>query len=549
MPPEMALQLLDHKYPDSHIRAYAVRCLVAFGDEELASYLLQLVQVLQYEPLYLAPLASFLVERAILNPLLIGQGLLWHLQAELYRPETEIKFGLLMEAILLGLKPSLRGEFVAQIEFVDKMIELNDQLQAVPPSSRTVHLRKYLSNFVQTSSKAMDFIPGQPKTATSSALSSAVGTVLLQHLTTTVASSSPQATNSPSSLSLNSASPTVPQMPLSSSPENGQDLPPASAAGLPRLPPPSATRLVLPLSSSMAVKGVIVEKCKVMDSAAFPLWLTFDNEDPLGEPISILFKFGDDLRQDALTLQMFTIMDRIWKREGLDLKMSLYKCLPTGPNMGIIEVVPNAETTAKIQKEAGGIIGAFKQTPLFNWLKTYNADAALLEDATENFTRSCAAYCVATYVIGVGDRHNDNIMVTKSGKLFHIDFAHFLGNIIKFGVYKRERAPFVLTPEFAYVMGGEKSPGFANFKALACTIYNLLRKHSSIFISLFELMLFAGLTQLTSYDDLAYMKKSLLTAVSSDSEAYENFNKLIDESLSTKSTQLNFAIHIFAHPD
>lgn len=299
----------------------------------------------------------------------------------------------------------------------------------------------------------------------------------------------------------------------------------------------------------MVVKGIVVEKCKVMDSAAFPLWLTFENEDPFAEPISVLFKFGDDLRQDALTLQMFTIMDRLWKREGLDLKMSLYKCLPTGPNMGMIEVVPNAETTARIQKEAGGIMGAFKQTPLFNWLKTYNTEPALLEDAIQNFTRSCAAYCVATYVIGVGDRHNDNIMVTKAGKLFHIDFAHFLGNIIKFGVYKRERAPFVLTPEFAYVMGGEKSQGFAQFKALACNIYNILRRHSSTFISLFELMLFTGLAQLTSYDDLAYLKKSLLTGVSSESDAYETFGKLIEESLSTKSTQLNFAIHIFAHPD
>lgn len=73
---------------------------------------------------------------------------------------------------------------------------------------------------------------------------------------------------------------------------------------------------------------------------------------------------------------------------------------------------------------------------------------------------------MASYILGLGDRHPDNIMINyEEGNFLHIDFGHFLGNVKKkFGV-KRERDPFVFSKEVAYfVNGGPLTRNTANRK-------------------------------------------------------------------------------------
>lgn len=92
----------------------------------------------------------------------------------------------------------------------------------------------------------------------------------------------------------------------------------------------------------------------------------------------------------------------------------------------MIEVVPSALTKGQIQRQYGGRTGAFKLDVLKKFLMESNRTRTAQESAINNFVRSCAGYSVATFVLGLADRHSDNIMLTTDGRLFHIDFGHFL---------------------------------------------------------------------------------------------------------------------------
>uniref|UniRef100_A0A3Q4MG79 Phosphatidylinositol-4-phosphate 3-kinase, catalytic subunit type 2 beta n=1 Tax=Neolamprologus brichardi TaxID=32507 RepID=A0A3Q4MG79_NEOBR len=86
----------------------------------------------------------------------------------------------------------------------------------------------------------------------------------------------------------------------------------------------------LPLNPALLVTSINIQSCSFFNSNAVPLKLSFQNRDPLGDNISVIFKSGDDLRQDMLTLQMIRIMNKIWIQEGLDMRMVLFKCFSTG---------------------------------------------------------------------------------------------------------------------------------------------------------------------------------------------------------------------------
>ncbi|XP_012279784.1 phosphatidylinositol 4-phosphate 3-kinase C2 domain-containing subunit beta isoform X2 [Orussus abietinus] len=299
----------------------------------------------------------------------------------------------------------------------------------------------------------------------------------------------------------------------------------------------------LPLSPSSEVFGINVQTCSYFPSFTLPLKINFVGCDNVITPA--IFKVGDDLQQDMLTLQMVRIMDKLWLKEGLDLKMVTFACVPTGHKRGMIEMVTNAETLRKIQVEFG-LTGSFKDRPIAEWLAKHNPSELEYERAVENFTASCAGYSVATYILGICDRHNDNIMLKTSGHLFHIDFGKFLGDAQMFGNFKRDRTPFVLTSDMAYVINGGDKPSakFHHFVDLCCQAFNVVRKHGNLILHLFGLMTSSGISGVTM-DAVSYVQKALLPG-QTNPEAAATFARMIESSLKSWFTQFNFFLHNLA---
>ncbi|XP_041367790.1 phosphatidylinositol 4-phosphate 3-kinase C2 domain-containing subunit alpha-like [Gigantopelta aegis] len=304
-------------------------------------------------------------------------------------------------------------------------------------------------------------------------------------------------------------------------------------------------KILLPYNPSLDVCGIDGKSCSYFTSNAFPLKLVFKNCNHKADPVYVMYKVGDDLRQDMLTLQMIRIMDRLWLKTGLDLGMITFACLATGPKKGIIELVTESETLRKIQVSYG-VTGSFKDRTIKEWLQKHNPTELEYLKAVENFTRSCAGYCVATYVLGVCDRHNDNIMLKESGHMFHIDFSKFLGDAQMFGSFKRDRVPFVFTSDMAYVIndGGKRADHFQHFIDLCCQGFNVLRKHADLFYSLFFLMSRSGIPGV-SEQAAQYVRGALLPG-HSDSQAAAMFTRMIEDSLKSVFTQFNFFLHNLA---
>ncbi|KAK4513454.1 uncharacterized protein ATC70_005455 [Mucor velutinosus] len=295
--------------------------------------------------------------------------------------------------------------------------------------------------------------------------------------------------------------------------------------------------ITLPLEPDKQILGVVASKSSMFNSNLQPLRITFQCED--GSEYPIIFKAGDDLRQDQLVIQIISLMNRLLLKENLDLKLTPYKVLATAADTGMMQFVPSMSLAAVLNEHQNNILNFFKaHHPSTEPGNVYGIDPKVME----TYIRSCAGYCVITYLLGVGDRHLDNLLLSTDGHLFHVDFGFILG---------RDPKPFPppmkLCKEMIEAMGGANSPHYLSFQQYCYTAFTTLRRNANLILNLFSLMVDANIPDIKIEPDKAVMKvQEKFRLDLTEEAAISYFRGLISESVNALFPQIMETVHKWA---
>jgi serine/threonine-protein kinase ATR len=222
----------------------------------------------------------------------------------------------------------------------------------------------------------------------------------------------------------------------------------------------------------------------VLGSLAKPRKLTARGSD--GKLYGLMIKPKDDLRTDQRLMEFNSLINRSLKRDAESSRRQLYirtyAVTPLNEECGIIEWVDGLKTlrdillgiykTRGIQPNYSDIAQKMKQaassdanTRIFtedvlsqfpavlpDWFISQFPNPSAWFAARLKYTRSCAVMSMVGTILGLGDRHGENVLLEEgNGGIFHVDFNCLFDKGLTFA--QPERVPFRLTHNMEAAMG------------------------------------------------------------------------------------------------
>ena len=236
-----------------------------------------------------------------------------------------------------------------------------------------------------------------------------------------------------------------------------------------------------------------------------------------GKIYGILCKPKDDLRKDQRLLEFNSMITRLLKRDAQSSKRRLYiktyAVTPLNEECGLIEWVENVrplrdilldiykqrnvktdysaikevlDSIAANREDVGRfeseVLGGFP--PVFRaWFTEMFPEPSAWFEARLRYTRSCAVMSMVGHVLGLGDRHGENILFQgENGGTLHVDFNCLFDKGLTFE--KPERVPFRLTHNMVDAFGvyGYEGP----FRKCCELSLGILRQHEHALMTILE---------------------------------------------------------------
>ena len=250
--------------------------------------------------------------------------------------------------------------------------------------------------------------------------------------------------------------------------------------------------------------------------------------------VRVIFRTKGNLHRDMLVLQLLRVMDHLWLEAGLITRTQLcgYHVSPTLQQGGVVQVLPRCRTLWEISKDGDGALANFvlphwthlqrQKSASLQRRVTFSSNRSLLSmeasrkrvPSTPSSNRdsgdmgtprsrssvealrdahplvcSTAAAFVACYILGMSERHDDNIAVTRDGRLVFLDFYHKFGtrpNTSKDG--KRLDAPRVgMSPVIAEFLKAGGASREKAFVTKCCQFFMQLRSQPDPILDLLRM--------------------------------------------------------------
>jgi len=221
-----------------------------------------------------------------------------------------------------------------------------------------------------------------------------------------------------------------------------------------------SSRISAPWDPTVYVFGIDLSGIRVLLSASKPTIIPLRTTSGVQR---ILYK-REDVRRDQVTMTVAH-----WINTLTSLDIPTYPVLPITNSHGWIIMLDETTTLYEIRQQG---------KTLQNMLLDRLSHLTIAEFRT-HFAKTCAAACVLCYVMGVGDRHLSNMLVTDDGRILHIDFTYILGDDPK-----HVRTEMRVTKDMLDALGGKDTASFMEFKDMCIDAYRSIRIHAPFWYAL-----------------------------------------------------------------